>query len=181
MSNKKWLGAIVGVVITATAMSSVMAASASVGGNKIDRSIVLDGQRTITVTLPSNPGSTGYDLYLVGVNRQLLKPIGSRFIAAPMHDADGNMIVGRPGVREFTFAVKSAFYQVPQETTLKFASMRTWDPENNAQPITIDVYSPARSSMGEIQHFSSHGHTKQVATVLNKPHKLNDEKRSNNK
>ena len=116
MSNKKWLGAIVGVVITATAMSSVMAASASARVNKIDRSIVLDGQRTITVTLPSNPGSTGYDLYLVGVNRQLLKPIGSRFIAAPMHDADGNMIVGRPGVREFTFAVKSAFYQVPPDT-----------------------------------------------------------------
>ena len=93
--------------------------------NTAGSSYLISGD-TLTIRIPSNPGSTGYKLYLVDSDGHYLTPVSSRFIAASDRDEHGRFITGRQGVREFSFKIKPALLQYGTTTTLKFAYLRPW-------------------------------------------------------
>jgi hypothetical protein len=107
--------------------------------------MVKPGEKEIIIDLKSNPASTGYQIYLTGYNHHLLTPCSSRFIPPKMHTKDGGVIVGAPGVREFVFKIKKAMFNVPQETQIKFARLRSWQPNKKTDAdIIVSVYSATK-------------------------------------
>jgi hypothetical protein len=131
-------------VSDSTLQSGIISAGELIHVTNASGSSYLISGDTLTIRIPSNPGSTGYKLYLIDCDGHYLKPVSSRFIAAPEKDKNGHFMVGRPGVREFTFKIKHGLLAPGTQTALKFAYLRPWtsiDPY--AHSITIKVSSEA--------------------------------------
>ena len=79
-----------------------------------------------TISLESNPGSTGYDWIVSAYDAKYLKLVSNQFIQ-PIY-----MIPGAPGVRNFTFkAIKKG------QTTIVLQYLRSWE---NCLPARKEIY-----------------------------------------
>lgn len=102
--------------------------------------VISKGERTFTVTLPSNP-STGYQWVLKSdYDTDFIKAKGYAY-ATPKTEQEGKKIVGAPGEVEFKFEAKDKFKAIPQILELHFAYIRFWDVTDGPNYKTVYVIS----------------------------------------
>ena len=84
----------------------------------------------VTVTLSSNPGSTGYSWFLAGYPHDLIKPLSAKY-SPPAN----SKLIGAPGTMTWRFKVLSSAFTVPQVMRIKLVNMRPWAPKSGEKKL----------------------------------------------
>ncbi|OGT53714.1 MAG: hypothetical protein A3F17_03830, partial [Gammaproteobacteria bacterium RIFCSPHIGHO2_12_FULL_41_15] len=115
------------VAVTLTMTAPVLAVDSSSVSTKDSQKLtdlsktltVAPGQKTVTLRLPANR-TTGYQWFLVSVNRHLLIPESNTY------EAPNSKLVGSPGVSVWKFKVNDENVTVPMVTAIRMTYSRPW-------------------------------------------------------
>lgn len=117
------------IVSLVTVLFSVVSLALPAGAMKAQTLWVKPKKTHFQITLPSNPGSTGFRWFLVSYDPVFVKPVKQKFYPS------ASEIVGAPGRSVWQFMLRPAAFVVPHVTRVVLTYGRPWDMSTASQKV----------------------------------------------
>ncbi len=103
---------------------------------------VTEKQPMFSFRLKSNP-TTGYSWFLREYNANFITPVKHDF-QAPERKLPEIKLMGASGYETWTFLVKPAAFQVPQQIKIRLIYMRPWESDDSAKQVVLSIATEGR-------------------------------------
>lgn len=111
-------------LITCSTLSVAITETQPLFNSPSNKIIVSQQNPTFTITLQSNPGSTGFSWQLLKYDTHLITLVGHRYVAPK-----NKKLIGAPGYDVWTFQANTAHYRVAQTGHIVMQYARPWTKE----------------------------------------------------